>query len=182
VSGATELRLFHDHVLIKTGDAPETPWHQDRPYYLVDGPISFSVWITPDQVPLSESLAFIRGSHALGREFAPVNFNNGEIIDQDNNNFEHLNIKEIEELAQLGVLTFSLSPGDGLMFDNRIIHKAMRGNDEANRRALSIRFVGDGAFMTARVINPTPPFHRMGLRIQEGKPVTDVWFPRVELI
>lgn len=181
ISGATELRLFHDHVLIKTGDAPETPWHQDRPYYLVDGPISFSVWMTPDVVPVSESLAFIRGSHALNREFSPVSFDDGKVIGQ-RAEFEQLTPEEVENIAQAGVLTFSLQPGDGLMFDNRIIHKAMRGVQQANRRALSIRFVGDGAFLTEKVVNPTPPFHRMGLRVKEGKPVPDAWFPKIDSI
>lgn len=181
ISAANELRLFHDHILIKTGDAPETPWHQDRPYYLVDGPISFSVWMTPDYVPVSESLAFIRGSHALNREFAPVSFDDGGVIGS-NASFEQLTSIEFESMSRAGVLTFSLQPGDGLMFDNRIIHKAMRGNVQANRRALSIRFVGEGAFLTEKVVNPTPPFHRMGLRVVEGKPVPDVWFPRVDSI
>ena len=181
VSGANELRLFHDHILIKTGDAPETPWHQDRPYYLVDGPISFSVWMTPDFVPVSESLAFIRGSHGLNREFAPVSFEDGGVIGS-NASFEQLTSTEIESMSRAGVLTFSLQPGDGLMFDNRIIHKAMRGNVQANRRALSIRFVGEGAFLTENVVNPTPPFHRMGLRVLEGQPLPAAWFPRVDSI
>ena len=178
ITNARDLRLFHDHILIKNGLAPETPWHQDRPYYLVDGPISFSVWMTPDVVPDTESLAFIRGSHSLGREFAPVSFDDGQVIGGDTA-FEELDELEIERLSLNGVLTFSLQPGDALLFDNRIVHKALRSQELANRRALSIRFVGEGAFLTERVVNPTPPFHRMGLRIAEGKPVPDAWFPRV---
>jgi ectoine hydroxylase-related dioxygenase (phytanoyl-CoA dioxygenase family) len=31
-------RIFHDHVLVKEpGNSMKTPWHQDLPYYLVDG-------------------------------------------------------------------------------------------------------------------------------------------------
>ena len=137
--------------------------------------------MTPDFVPIPESLAFIRGSHALNREFAPVSFDDGDVIGS-NASFEQLTSMEIESMSRAGVLTFSLQPGDGLMFDNRIIHKAMRGNVQANRRALSIRFVGEGAFLTEKVVNPTPPFHRMGLRVIEGKPVPDAWFPRVNSI
>lgn len=34
-------RFFHDHVLVKEpGNSMPTPWHQDQPYYLVEGPKS----------------------------------------------------------------------------------------------------------------------------------------------
>ena len=32
------VRFFHDHVLVKEpGNSMPTPWHQDQPYYLVEG-------------------------------------------------------------------------------------------------------------------------------------------------
>jgi ectoine hydroxylase-related dioxygenase (phytanoyl-CoA dioxygenase family) len=38
-------RFFHDHVLVKEpGSSMPTPWHQDQPYYLVDGGKSVSFW------------------------------------------------------------------------------------------------------------------------------------------
>lgn len=171
-----ELRLFHDHILVKQGAAPETPWHQDRPYYLVDGPISFSVWITPDYVPLEESLNFIRGSHRTGREFSPVAFKDGQLIDSTAS-FENLDEQEIARMSRNGVLSFNLEPGDALLFDNRVLHKGARGLKPASRRALSLRYVGDGAFLTEKFVNATPPFNRMGLRITHGAELPDTWFP-----
>src|SRR6516162_10521897 len=33
-----QLRFYHDHVLVKeAATAQSTPWHQDQPYYNVDG-------------------------------------------------------------------------------------------------------------------------------------------------
>jgi len=43
VVGTPSLRLFHDHILIKRGQSKPTPWHQDRPYYFVEGPKNFSI-------------------------------------------------------------------------------------------------------------------------------------------
>ncbi|MEX2201283.1 MAG: phytanoyl-CoA dioxygenase family protein, partial [Dongiaceae bacterium] len=42
--GSRTVRLFHEHVLIKEpgADVP-TPWHQDQPYYCVDGAQSCSI-------------------------------------------------------------------------------------------------------------------------------------------
>ena len=36
--GSSVVRLYHDHMLVKEpGTKQETPWHQDQPYYNVDG-------------------------------------------------------------------------------------------------------------------------------------------------
>src|SRR3954451_11557172 len=36
--GSQQVRLFHDHLLVKEpGTTQKTPWHQDQPYYNVDG-------------------------------------------------------------------------------------------------------------------------------------------------
>jgi ectoine hydroxylase-related dioxygenase (phytanoyl-CoA dioxygenase family) len=44
--GCDEIRLYHDHVLVKEpGTRQRTPWHQDLPYYNVDGRQNVSMWI-----------------------------------------------------------------------------------------------------------------------------------------
>jgi len=36
--GSASVRLYHDHLLVKeAGTRQPTPWHQDQPYYDVDG-------------------------------------------------------------------------------------------------------------------------------------------------
>src|SRR3954451_15622715 len=36
--GARQVRLFHDHLLVKEpGTLDRSPWHQDQPYYCIDG-------------------------------------------------------------------------------------------------------------------------------------------------
>ena len=38
-------QMFHDHVLVKEpGTSKPTPWHQDSPYYFVDGRQTVSFW------------------------------------------------------------------------------------------------------------------------------------------
>ena len=44
-------QFFHDHVLVKEpGTQKATPWHQDIPYYFVDGSQTVSFWIPVDPV------------------------------------------------------------------------------------------------------------------------------------
>src|SRR6185437_13224407 len=43
--------FFDDHVLVKEpGTQKPTPWHQDIPYYFVDGQQTVSFWIPIDPV------------------------------------------------------------------------------------------------------------------------------------
>ena len=49
--GSTTARLYHDHMLTKEpGTRQPTPWHQDQPYYNVEGRQNVSFWIPVDPV------------------------------------------------------------------------------------------------------------------------------------
>ena len=44
--GSGTVRLHHDHLLVKEpGTTIRTPWHQDQPYYNIDGSQTVSFWI-----------------------------------------------------------------------------------------------------------------------------------------
>ena len=48
---SNSAQVFHDHVLVKEpGTAKPTPWHQDAPYYFVDGDQTVSFWVPVDPV------------------------------------------------------------------------------------------------------------------------------------
>ena len=56
-------RFYHDHILVKEpGTTQRTPWHQDQPYYNVDGR-GISAWVPIDPVPKAGSPEFWAGSH-----------------------------------------------------------------------------------------------------------------------
>ena len=62
--GSEQVRFYHDHVLVKeSGTAQRTPWHQDQPYYNVDGTQTCSVWLPVDPVSRAATLEFVAGSH-----------------------------------------------------------------------------------------------------------------------
>ena len=57
------VRIYHDHLLVKeAGTRQPTPWHQDQPYYNVDGRQNVSFWIPVDPVPRESTLEFLAGS------------------------------------------------------------------------------------------------------------------------
>ncbi|MFL6221360.1 MAG: phytanoyl-CoA dioxygenase family protein, partial [Actinomycetes bacterium] len=65
-------QFFHDHVLVKEpGTQKATPWHQDIPYYFVDGAQTVSIWIPIDPVR-DATLRVVAGSHRWDRPILPV--------------------------------------------------------------------------------------------------------------
>ena len=59
-----QVRLYHDHMLTKEpGTRARTPWHQDQPYYNIDGAQNISMWIPVDPVRRHSTLEFVAGSH-----------------------------------------------------------------------------------------------------------------------
>ena len=72
-----QVRFYHDHVLVKEGRTRQrTPWHQDQPYYNVDGH-GVSVWIPVDPVPEDGCLELVATSHR-GPWLMPRTFLRGE--------------------------------------------------------------------------------------------------------
>ena len=82
--GTKTVRLFHEHVLVKEpgADVP-TPWHQDQPYYCVDGSDTVSLWIPLDSVPRERTLEFVGGSHKWGKYYRPERFNKQALNEND---------------------------------------------------------------------------------------------------
>ncbi len=73
--GSRTARIFHEHVLVKEpGTREVSPWHQDQPYYCVDGEQVLSIWLPLDPVPRSVSPEFVAGSHLWGKLFTPRKF------------------------------------------------------------------------------------------------------------
>lgn len=162
--GSNPVRLFHEHVLVKEAKAGvPTPWHQDAPYYCVQGPKTVSLWIPLDDVPRERTLEFIAGSHKSGRVFQPQFFNGNPLNEEDG-------LESVPDInsdrAAFDIRGWALSPGDAVAFDYRTIHGAPVNNSpSAQRRAFSLRLVGDGAKFVRREGQKTsPPFPDVQLK------------------
>ena len=70
--GATRVSFFYDAIWVKGTVTPKrTRWHQDQPYYPVDGSQFCAIWVPLDPVDEESSLELVRGSHRWGRWFEP---------------------------------------------------------------------------------------------------------------
>ena len=169
------LWLFHDHILIKSGLAPATPWHHDRPYYIFDGKKNLSVWTPTNDVPSELGMIFLKGSHLTNKLYMPRSFRDGEELGSDND----FDIIDDEVIDSFEKLTFDMKKGDVLVFLNNTIHSANAHSDNFERQSLSVRYLVDTPSMTQKYINATPPFDRLGVKVIEGDPVPEKFFPKL---
>jgi ectoine hydroxylase-related dioxygenase (phytanoyl-CoA dioxygenase family) len=173
--GSKAVQLFHEHVLVKEPEAGvPTPWHQDGPYYCVQCPQTVSLWIPLDDVPRERTLEFVAGSHRTGKLFQPQFFN-GKPLNEDDG-LEALPDIDANRDA-FDIRGWELAPGDAVAFDYRTIHGAPANNSAtAQRRAFSLRLVGDGAiFVRHEGFTTSPPFPDVTL--ENGAPLTGEEFP-----
>ncbi|MEM7177563.1 MAG: phytanoyl-CoA dioxygenase family protein [Pseudomonadota bacterium] len=170
-----QVRLFHEHVLVKEAKAGiATPWHQDQPYYCIEGPKTVSLWIPLDDVPRERTLEFVAGSHLSGKYYRPQRFN-GQALNENDGLEPVPDIDGNRDAYE--VLGWALSPGDAVAFDYRTLHGAPANNSpSAQRRAFSLRLVGDDARFSRREgIVSSPPFREVTLK--SGDPLDGETFP-----
>lgn len=174
--GATVVRLFHDHVLVKEpGTRQRTPWHQDLPYYNVEGTQCCSMWLPVDPVSRRSTLEFVAGSHR-GPWYLPRTFLEGRA-----RWFPEGSLPELPDLDALGdavrIVGWELQPGDAVFFHALTLHVAGGVEGPGRRRALSLRFLGDDAVHAPRPWRTSPPFPGLDRELPAGAPMDHPLFP-----
>ena len=156
---SSEMRIFHEHILVKEPKTSErTPWHHDQPYYCVDGEQVCSIWLPLDPVPRKAGLEFIAGSHAWGKMFMPKKFLTNEEYTYEPGSFDSLPDIEANR-DQYEILSWDLELGDCIVFHFKTLHGGA-GNlsQRSRRRAFSSRWIGDDAVFADRPGETSPPF------------------------
>ena len=170
--GSARVQMFHDHVLVKEpGTSKPTPWHQDGPYYFVQGRQTVSFWSPMDPVK-EASLRCVAGSHRWEKEVLPTRWLAETSFYPDSDRYMPVPDPDAEGMR---VLEWQMEPGDAVAFDYRTLHGA-RGNTTASRRrAFSLRLLGDDARYVTRPGRTSPPFP--GHDMVEGLVLRQDWFP-----
>ena len=174
--GGTSVRLFHDHVLVKEpGTLQPTPWHQDQPYYNVDGKMNVSMWVPVDPVAPESTLEFLAGSHKMGW-LMPRTF-----MDNQAKWFPEGTMSEIPDIESdresYDIRGWAMQPGDAVFFHMLTIHHAYGVPGVNRRRAFSLRFLGDDMVHAPRDWVTSPNFDGLNLEIPPGAPMEYQLFP-----
>jgi ectoine hydroxylase-related dioxygenase (phytanoyl-CoA dioxygenase family) len=172
------VRIYHDHLLVKEpGTRQPTPWHQDQPYYNVQGRQNVSFWIPVDPVPLESTLRFVAGSHS-GTWYMPRTFR-----DHQAKWFPEGSLAELPPIdkqpEQHRQLAWALQPGDVVAFHMLTLHASGGVGATHRRREFSARYLGDDMRHAVRPWRTSPPFSGLSERLADGAELADDLFPLV---
>jgi ectoine hydroxylase-related dioxygenase (phytanoyl-CoA dioxygenase family) len=173
--GSRQVRLFHDHLLVKEpGTLDRSPWHQDQPYYCIDGRQTVSFWIPLDPVARPSTLEFVAGSQAGGTWFMPRSFVKGTAMVFDDGALADVPDVDADRDA-FDIKGWAMQPGDAVAFNMLTLHAA--AGSPARRRAFSVRFTGDDVTWAPRPHRTSPPFE--DVELAAGAPLDHPAFPVV---
>jgi len=166
------VQMFHDHVLVKEpGTSMATPWHQDGPYYFVEGQQTISFWSPLDEVT-DATLRCVAGSHRWEKEVLPTRWVSEEGFFADEGQYMPIPDPDAEGMT---VLEYAMQPGDAVAFNYKILHGARGNTSTSRRRAFSLRLVGDDARYVERPGRTSPPYP--GHDMIPGQRLRQDWFP-----
>ena len=155
--GSDSVQMFHDHVLVKEpGTSKPTPWHQDGPYYFVDGRQNVSFWAPVDPVDKA-TLRCVAGSHLWPRPVLPTRWLNEGAFYAEQDAYIPVPDPDAEGMQ---VLEWAMEPGDAVAFHFQCLHGARGNQAAARRRAFSLRLLGDDARYVERPRPHVTPLSR----------------------
>src|SRR3981081_2293913 len=175
---STTVRLYHDHMLTKEpGTRQPTPWHQDQPYYNIEGRQNASFWIPVDPVNRESTLEFVAGSH-LGPRLSPRSF-----LDAQAKRFPEGTLADLPNIEAardaFSILGWELQPGDAVCFHMLTLHMARGVTGMHRRRVFSVRFLGDDMTHAPRRWGTSPELPGFAEDLPAGSPMKHPLFPEV---
>ncbi|AWN75114.1 phytanoyl-CoA dioxygenase family protein [Legionella anisa] len=171
-----KTRLYHDHLLVKEpGTRQRTPWHQDQPYYNIEGMQNCSLWIPVDRVPHASTLEFIAGSH-LGPWLMPRSFMNNQA-----KWFPEGSLADLPDIdskqENYPIIGWETTPGDIVCFHMLTLHSAGGVSCNQRRRVFSVRFLGDDITHAPRKWVTSPDFPGLSEQLPAGAQMEHPLFP-----
>ena len=150
--GSARINFYFDAVFVRSpGSQFSTPWHQDEPYWSVEGYDTCTLWMPLVPVKRENALAYVPGSHRLDSVFHQYNFArlnpDGKAgIDQvDFSSVAALDFPDIDaDPESFGVVSWDMQPGDCVAFNSRIMHGGSgKLDDDCELRVFTTKWLGD---------------------------------------
>ena len=185
-----QINFFFDAVFVRSpGTQFSTPWHQDEPYWSIEGYDTCTLWMPLVPVTRKSALAYVPGSHLNPQIFDQYNFGNlnpdgkSDVDQVDFSGIAEDSIPDIDaDPDRYGVISWDMEPGDCVAFNSRILHGGS-GKLEADRdlRVFTSKWVGDDVRIKFRECGMDPDHSKImteyGLKPGD-RPGTDL-YPRI---
>ena len=165
-----KIYLYEDSVLIKEPSTAErTVFHQDLGYFHLEGESICTVWTPLDDVNAETGgVVYLRSSHKDKKVFKPNWFVvNESLPDTEGNELPDIEIDD----EKLDLIRFDTKPGDLVVHHALTLHGAgANSSTSRQRRAISVRYCGDGSTYKIRPGAPKKAHHE---NMHTGDPVVD---------
>jgi ectoine hydroxylase-related dioxygenase (phytanoyl-CoA dioxygenase family) len=155
-----KVNFYSDQLFLKEpGSRIRTPFHQDQPYFLVDGQVAVC-WVPVDHVGTENGpMGYVPGSHRWNKLFKPSDFITDTGTFPEVNGVDHSDLELMPRISEdeYDIVYFEAEPGDVIVHHWSTVHGAA-GNISASaiRRAASIRYAhGDSRYLQ-RSSSPEP--------------------------
>ncbi len=161
------------------GASTGSPWHQDAPYYNIDGEF-LTLWLALDAAGPDTALRVVEGSHR-GPIFAPVEFaTNRTTIGEDRSEVRAPPPVD-PEADGATVLRWSVAPGDVVALHSGVLHAA-GGAPVADRwfRRLSVRYARPSARYVDRGPTAASFWRSLPHGLRDGDPLACATFPLID--
>ena len=181
------INFFFDAVFVRSpGTQFETPWHQDEPYWSIEGYDACTLWMPLVPVKQKNALSFVPGSHRLNSVFNQYNFGTLTHNPKDQVDFSDIAEKEFPDInadpVRFGVVSWEMQPGDCIAFNGRTMHGGSgKLDDNCELRVFTTKWLGDDVRIKFRNcgMDPDHSFLMTEKGLKPGdRPNTDL-YPRI---
>ncbi len=174
LSASPKVNFYADQLFLKEpGSRVRTPFHQDKPYFLVQGGDMAVCWVPVDVVGADNGpMSYVRGSHRWGRTFKPSDFvtTTGTFPERDGIDLSGLDVLDPIDPDDPALVAIEAEPGDVVIHHWATVHgSAGNVSASATRRAASVRYALDGCTFHQRPSSPEP--FRFTIELADGEPL-----------
>ncbi len=175
---SSRVNFYFDAVFVRSpGSQFSTPWHQDEPYWSVEGYDTCTLWMPLVQVKKENALAYVPGSHRLDSVFYQYNF--GDLNPDNKHDIDQVDFSGVSNLAfpdidadpeRFGVVSWDMQPGDCVAFNSRIMHGGSgRLDNDTGLQVFTTKWLGDDVRIKFRECGMDPD-HSQVMRKRGLKP------------
>ena len=162
---STQINFFFDAVFVRSpGTQFATPWHQDEPYWSVEGYDTCTLWMPLVPVRRENALAFVPGSHRVDTVFKQYNF--GHLNADGKNDVDQVDFSAVAETdfpdiesdpQKYGVVSWDMEPGDCVAFNGRTMHGGSgKLPEDRDLRVFTSKWLGDDVHIRFRECGMDP--------------------------
>jgi ectoine hydroxylase-related dioxygenase (phytanoyl-CoA dioxygenase family) len=183
--GLSEVRFFYDQLFVKEpGTLAPTAWHNDLPFWPLNGNHVASVWVALTDTPKENSgLVYVAGSHKWNKMYYPEPATKRQtfIVDPEVEKFERCPMFHAEfDNSDFRFLSWDLKAGDCLVHHPLAVHGSGKNASPTDRRAaISVRYYGGDVTWHGQRTKFLVPGATDDIFTQGSKPINDEIFPIV---